>query len=181
MTKKRIRIVPDADYLWVGSMCKIAYLKSSRYVLGTEALSSDEMSDLQDRVNTGEVKALPVYAYVHSGVVLATSPFNDPWDSGRSGLVYSEDADVTEDMLRGYVEAYNKYLAGDTWGFVVEEAVKLIGQREDGTTVEREEWVEIDSCWGFLGSDPEQNGMKEYVEDWLKQGCVWTDEKGNAT
>jgi len=179
MTKKRIRIVLDADYQWDDDMCKIAYLKSSRYVLGTEALSSDEMSALQDRVNTGEVKALPVYAYVHSGVVLSTSQFDDIWDSGRSGFVYSEDAAVTEDMLRGYVEAYNKCLAGDTWGFVVEEAVELIGQREDGTTVEREEWVEVDSCWGFLGSDPEQNGMKEHVEDWLKEGYVWTDEKGN--
>lgn len=177
---KRIRIVPDVDYPWVDSMCKIAYLKSSRYVLGTEALSSDGMNALRGRVNTGEVKALPIYAYVHSGVVLSTTPFNDSWDSWRSGFVYSEDADVTEDMLREYVEAYNKYLAGDTWEFVVEEAVELIGQREDGTTVEREVWVELDSCWGFLGSDPEQNGMKEHVEGWLKQGYVWTDEKGNA-
>lgn len=177
---KRIRIVPDNDYQWDDDMCKIAYPKSRRGVLGTEALSSDEMSALQDRVNTGEVKALPVYAYVHSGVALSTAPFNDPWDSWRSGFVYSEDAGVTDDMLREYVETYNKYLAGDVWGFVVEEAVELIGQQEDGTTVERKQWVELDSCWGFLGSDPEQNGMQEYAEDWLKQGCVWTDEKGNT-
>ena len=30
----------------------------------------------------------PVHMYVHSGVVLNTNGFDDPWDSGCAGLIY---------------------------------------------------------------------------------------------
>lgn len=181
MTTKRIRIVPDADYQWdYGDDVKIAYFAKSRHCLGTEAVTPGRMAEIRDGVHSGDLVGLPVFAYIHSGVALSTTEFSDPWDSGRSGFVYSEDKSVTHDQLRGYLAAFNQYLDGDVWGFVVEEAVELIGQREDGTTVERDEWVELDSCWGFLGSDPETNGMKDHVEALLEQGYVWTDEKGNA-
>lgn len=179
---KRIRIVPDNDYQWdYDDDVKIAYFAKSRHCLGTEAVTESRMAEIRDGVQFGDLVGLPVYAYVHSGVVLSTGAFSDPWDSGRSGFVYSEDKSVTRDQLRGYLAAFNQYLAGDAWGFIAEEQVEMIGQREDGTTVEREEWVETDSCWGFLGSNPETNGMKEHVEALLEQGYVWTDEKGNAT
>lgn len=176
---KRIRIVHDNDYQWNDDCLTIVYLNSSRYQCGNKTLSRDEMYKLQKRIDSGEIVGLPVYAYIHCGVTLSTSPFNDPWDSGRSGFVYSDLAGTTPEMLKAGLEEYNKYLAGDTWGFVVEEAVELIGQREDGTTVEREEWVKISSCWGFLGRDPQKNGMADACEDWLKEGYVFVDEHGD--
>ena len=179
---KRIRIVPDNDYQWDrDDDIKIAYLAKSRYCLGTEAVTESRMAEIRDGVHSGDLVGLPVFAYVHSGVALSTTEFSDPWDSGRSGFVYSEDKSVTHDQLRRYLAAFNQCLAGDVWGFIAEEQVEMTGQREDGTLVERGEWVEVDSCWGFLGSDPETNGMKEHVEELLKQGYVWTDEEGNAT
>ena len=178
---KRIRIVPDNDYQWnYDDDVKIAYFAKSRHCLGTEAVTESRMAEIRDGVQSGDLVGLPVFAYVHAGVVLSTTEFNDPWDSGRSGFVYSKDKSVTHDQLRGYLAAFNQYLAGDAWGFIAEEQVEMIGQREDGTTVEREEWVETDSCWGFLGSNPETNGMKDHVEALLEQGYVWADEKGNA-
>jgi len=93
----------------------------------------------------------------------------------------SKDKSTTHNQLRGYLATFNQYLAGNVWGFVAEELVEMTGQREDGTAVKREKWIEVDSCWGFFGSDPETNGMKEHVEALLKRGYVWTDEKGNAT
>lgn len=179
---KRIRIVPDDDYQWnYDDDVKIAYFAKSRHCLGTEAVTESRMAEIRDGVRFGNLVGLPVYAYIHSGVVLSTGAFSDPWDSVRSGFVYSKDKSVTHDQLRGFITAFNQYLAGDVWGFIAEEQVEMTGQREDGTLVEREEWVEVDSCWGFLGSDPETNGMKDHVEELLKQGYVWTDEKGNAT
>jgi hypothetical protein len=40
-------------------------------------------------------------------------------------------------------------LTGDIYGFSLE-------------TVDGEE---LDSCWGFYGSDPEKNGMKDHIEE----------------
>lgn len=31
---------------------------------------------------------VPIYAYVHSGTMLSTQPFSDPWDSGCAGMIY---------------------------------------------------------------------------------------------
>ena len=178
---KRIRIVPDNDYQWnYGDDVKIAYFAKSRHCLGTEAVTPERMAEIRDGVHSGDLVGLPVFAYIHSGVALSTTEFSDPWDSGRSGFVYSEDKSVTHDQLRGYLAAFNQYLDGDVWGFIAEERVDMTGRREDGTAVKSERWIEVDSCWGFLGSNPETNGMKEHVEELLEQGYVWTDEKGNA-
>jgi len=179
---KRIRIVPDNNYQWdYDDDIEIAYSAKSRYCLGTEAMTPERMAKIRDGIRFGDLVGLPVFAYVHSGVVLSTTEFDDPWDSGWSGFVYSKDKSTTHNQLRGYLATFNQYLAGDVWGFVAEELVEMTGQREDGTTVKREKWIEVDSCWGFFGSDPETNGMKEPVETLLKRGYVWTDEKGNAT
>jgi hypothetical protein len=56
-----------------------------------------------------------------------------------------------EEILKGEVEVYNQYLEGDTYGYVLE--------KPNGD--------DIDSCWGFYGSDPDTNGIgdnlgKEY-------------------
>ena len=32
---------------------------------------------------------LPVYLYDHSGLVLQTTPFSCPWDSGHVGIIYT--------------------------------------------------------------------------------------------
>ena len=38
---------------------------------------------------------LPLYLYDHSGITISTTPFGDPWDSGRVGFIYM----TREEML----------------------------------------------------------------------------------
>lgn len=97
----------------------------------------------------------PLYAYIHSGVVLKTSPFNDPWDSGQVGFIYiprkhlkeiaahassktklsKQDANRADRIIEGELESYNQFLSGDVWGVIVEDP-------NDDT---------IDSLWSLFG------------------------------
>ena len=106
---------------------------------------------------------VPVYMLDHSGVALSTKDFNDPWDSGQVGLytitpaklieAYGEDTPETREQARQGIQAeleeYTDYLNGNAWGFVIEDA----------------EGNHIDSCFGFLGSDPTENGMTDHLSD----------------
>ena len=70
-----------------------------RYKLGdehnykTERDFFDHLAEEHDAENTlrgleRKVVILPLYLYDHSGLVMKTSPFSDPWDSGRVGWIY---------------------------------------------------------------------------------------------
>lgn len=100
---------------------------------------------------------LPVYAYIHGGIVLNTGGFSCPWDSGQVGWIYatmdtvrkewSGDREACERCLRAEIEEYSQYLAGDVWGYRV----------FDGD-------CEIDSCWGFYGYDYCESEAKAAME-----------------
>jgi hypothetical protein len=91
------------------------------------------VKEIQDIIRDENVLYLPVYALVHSGIELSTSPFNDPWDSGQSGIIYikKDDAkklwakkewsddlrDPIEKALRQEVEEFGAYLAGRVYGW----------------------------------------------------------------
>lgn len=61
----------------------------------------------------------PIYMYDHSGLVLSTAPFSDPWDSGQVGFMWITDPDIPQDKLSGVVEGeiqeLNLWLSGDIW------------------------------------------------------------------
>lgn len=93
---------------------------------------------------------LPLYLCDHSGLAMNTTGFHCPWDSGQVGYIYATLEDIraeygvsrvsanrrmqVADHLRQEVATYHDYLAGNVYGYVVEQ---------DGE--------EIDSCWGFIG------------------------------
>jgi len=154
-----IRIMPDDDPMnpreW-DNLGTILY-SSSRYVLGDKEVSVDEIEEITQR---DDVIWLPVYAYIHSGVVLNTGGFSCPWDSGMSGIIYVEkkaaeaawagfEDDYSEDrvrkVLQGEVETFSQYVSGDIYGYVVETAT---GEH-------------VNSCWGFFGHE----GVKEAISD----------------
>lgn len=121
--------------------------------------------DLKDAIEKDNDVAviLPLYMYDHSGITISTTPFSCPWDSGQIGWVYITKEDIRKEynikrVTKKYIEkatkiliseikVYDDYLRGETYGFVLEK---------DGE--------EIDSCWGFYGSDFCTNGMKEQIE-----------------
>ena len=107
---------------------------------------------------------LPLYLYDHGGITMSVGGFSDPWDSGQVGWIYVTKAKAREEYgvkrltkklleriegyLTGEVEVYDQYLSGDVYGFVLKD-------KQD----EKNE----DSCWGFYGSDPMENGMMDYI------------------
>lgn len=134
----------------------------------------------QDFIDKGEqivrkhfgdvVICYPVHLYEHSGTSISidyTYPYNCRWDSGTIGfaIVTKEDIrknfgikrvtkeyiDKADRILKGEVEVLNQYVMGEVYGFIVED----------------EEGNHIDSCYGFYGSDFEENGMMDYLDEEL--------------
>lgn len=109
---------------------------------------------------------IPIYMYDHSGITISTTPFSCPWDSGQIGfiLISKENAlkeyggskltkklkeKLTKQLL-GEVETYDQYLTGDVYGFQI--------------TLNDEE---LDSCWGYFGTESCLNEAKSIVSSYL--------------
>jgi len=121
---------------------------SSRYELGDEKVDGEE---IQRKLKDPSVIALPVYAYIHSNVMLNTTGFNDLWDSGKSGCIYVSKEEVcrlwnfkrissarlkwVKESLQKEIEIYSNYLSGEVYGY------RIFDDQDN----------EIESCWGFYG------------------------------
>ena len=104
----------------------------------------------------------PLYMYDHSGLTVATTPFQCRWDSGQVGFVIVTKEQIREnfvvkrvtkklikrasELLQGELKTYNQDLSGDVYGFTC---------YKDGDAV--------DSCCGFYGTNPNENGMFDSV------------------
>jgi hypothetical protein len=58
---------------------------------------------------------------------------------------------------------WEAYVEGDVYGWVVERRVTW--RREDDPTVTRDEWVEVESCWGFYGREYAEEAAREALEE----------------
>lgn len=120
----------------------------------------------------------PLYLYDHSGLRIKIGSFygflpqgHAEFDSGQVGFIYitkkairenwgtGKKARITKKMLasaqeslEGEVSTYDEYLAGNVYGYIVED----------------EEGNEIDSCWGFFGYDYCLDEAKGAVEAEIK-------------
>jgi hypothetical protein len=137
------------------------------YRLGDEEAKNTELysswEEWREKELGKDVIALPLYLYDHSGLAMSTRgdiyPFNDPWDAGQVGWIYVTLKKVRDwfgvkkvtkklrarvlEILVAEVEEYSRWLKGDVYGYVLEDA----------------EGNKIDSCWGFFGTDWKENGM----------------------
>ncbi len=110
---------------------------------------------------------LPVYVMDHSGLAISEQPFGCPWDSWRAGCLYvtkdklvseygqdtPETREKAKNCLRGELQEYAEYVAGDVYGYTITRI-------SDGEI--------MDSCWGFYG----EGGLKcikELFEDFIKE------------
>lgn len=116
------------------------------------------------------VKILPLFLYDHGGITMRTGSFNDRWDSGQVGFIFATQSQVkecfivgneephadiderVEKCLRGEVATYDQYLTGDVYGYQVTEVKHCDACGHD-------EEIDVDSCWGFYGSDHEASGL----------------------
>jgi hypothetical protein len=157
-----INIYPDDtgcidDYV-CGDDITVAYLRDTRYVLGTKAVTQDEMDRIAEDIESGKLIGLPVYAYIHSGIALSTGKFSCPWDSGQSGFVYMKAEDAPsygepEAALRSMVETVGQILNGEVYGYEIVD----------------EQGEHVDSCWGFVGFDDVNAEANRSAEYYAKQ------------
>lgn len=61
---------------------------------------------------------------------------------------------VAERLCQSQIDLYGDWAWGNVYGYVIQEPVT----DEDG---EIEDWVEIDSCWGYYGTDHAKSGLAE--------------------
>lgn len=59
------------------------------------------------------------------------------------------------EMMKSEVDVYDQYLRGDVYGYNLHEAVPPADEDDDP------DWDEIDSCWGFYGTDIIENGIAD--------------------
>ena len=155
-----------------------------RYNLGdeTELKSSDFSSweELESYLYKTEdaLTAIPVFMYDHSGLWINTTGFSCPWDSAQVGYIYISKEKVRREysckriskklkkiiseMLCSEVDLYNDYLSGNVYGF---------------TLTDKENAEEIDSSYGFYGTDYIENGIFDYVSSYFTkaelEALVW--------
>jgi hypothetical protein len=126
-----------------------------RYTLGDEQPreTPDEwMADFRAaNADWRSAVVLPVFMFEHGNVALGVGDFGDPWDSGQVGWIYALPAQIRKAytcqritkrvrtevaaVLKSEVEEYGRYVNGECYGYVVEDA----------------HGEELDSCWGFIG------------------------------
>jgi hypothetical protein len=150
---------PESPREW-DNLGTILY-SSTKYKLGDVCVSGGVIpEEFEDEDN---VISLPVYAYIHSGILLSTAPFSCPWDSGQCGvIVVTKDRvrsefgwkvitkkrrEKIEELLRSEIEIFSKFIAGEVYGF---EIVDKDGEH-------------VDSCWGFYSEDEALEAAKNNV------------------
>jgi hypothetical protein len=138
--------------------------------------SWDEMEeDIIRNENVGVI--LPLYLYDHSGLTMNTTGFNCPFDSGQVGFIFISKETIRnefgvkyvtkkvrekiEKQLVGEVETFDQYLTGDVYGFRI-------------TDTEKDE--EVDSCWGFYGSEYCMEEAKGIVQHYVVEDGKTEDE-----
>lgn len=130
---------------------------------------------------------LPLYLYDHSGLTMSTDggryPFNDRWDAGQVGYIYCTPkagkkeygvgwVEKARECMKGEVKAYDQFLQGDVYGYVISREVEC----EKCQHTEKEV---LDSCWGFLGYDyalVEARGAAQYQAGQLQKEEVKADD-----
>lgn len=168
--KRRIRIVPDLDPLnpredppSTTHLC----LRHKRYNLPNE-----KPLEGWDPMNPGQspradVVLLPVWGYDHSSLSMKAGdriwPFDDPWDSGLLGYIWAFKSDFpnTPDnqiapILEAEVNEYSSFVNGAVYGYIIEE----LGTFTNSTFGDRDEWVPLDSCYGYYSIEEALDAAK---------------------
>lgn len=119
---------------------------------------------------------LPLFLFDHSGITISTESEQfracdrAGWDWGLLGFIFITRDRINEEYgghggrtdqqieeyLRSEVAVYDQYLRDDVYGFFL---------REPPCDKCGSEGKEGDSCWGFYGDDPIENGMMDHLDE----------------
>lgn len=164
----RVNIVQDNDPISPREFDNLGTIlySSTRYQLGDKCVSRQEIQEIVEDPNN---ITLPVYAYIHSGIVLNTSGFSCPWDSGQSGIIYVSKQKIREEfkvkklsaklkakvleILKSEVEIYSHYLSGEVYGY------QLLDENDDV----------VDSCYGFYSYNEAEEASNDALNYYNKE------------
>lgn len=168
---------------------------SSRHTLGDRQASAEEIEGICE---SDDYYWLPVYAYIHSGIALSTGPFGCRWDSGQCGIIYVSKADVAKEFkdwkpspekpnetlgeliercLKGEVETYAHYVAGECCGYIIGELDPDVDIEEGRDDIEGD-LSELESCWGFYSDDDALQAAEDAVAYLLADAKAKADFAG---
>jgi len=157
------------------NLTMIVTVKNNHHDIGDiQVRDSDEIRELLE--DKKAKFAMPLYVYEHSGISLKCFedktmvgyPYNDQWDAGCVGMVFTTEALLKEaglfnstkkdiiEQMKVEVEQYSYWCNGDCYGFRLSKVSKC----DKCNQVEDEE---IDSCYGFLGWNPDMNGLYDAI------------------
>ncbi len=141
--------------------------------LGDIDLSGKGDIDISDYVGPNDLY-LPIYCYDHGSITLNTTPFSCPFDSGQVGFIAISQAKIIEEYGQDYdiekvrkylvneIKTFNQYINGDIYGYQLIQinTCETCGHGDD---------EEIESCYGFYGTDFKNNGILENLDDEIKE------------
>ena len=153
----------------------IVTIKNNHNDIGDIQENSSE--ELRELLEDKKAKfAMPLYIYEHSGMALKCFedktmvgyPYNDQWDAGCIGMVFTTEALLKEaglfnstkkeiiEYMKAEVDTYSQWCNGECYGFRLSKWSKCdkCNQLED---------KEIDSCFGYYGYDHDKNGLYDAV------------------
>lgn len=169
MREYRVRFIQDTDPMSPREWDNVGHMVCwhRRYNLGDKQPSLDPEEWLEAfQEDYPKHAILPLYLYDHSGITISASSFSCSWDSGQVGWIYATPEDVetagckwddVERILRSEVDAYDRFLTGAVFGYVVE-----VGEECDqGHT----HWEIEDYGWGFSGDNLEDSGALDHIAD----------------
>lgn len=180
----------DQYYEYKETVCGEEY---TRYIDADTSDSDDSIaSDMADQLdvcekmllleNTGEIVALPISMYEHSGISLwLGSKWGHPdaqWDCSSIGFAYVEKKTAEKEMpqrkltdeqkndwkkwayamMEDEMETYNKYVSGEVYGYMIED--------EEGEEASN---VHLCGCWGFYDKDHLLEYAKNDIDTYLEE------------
>ena len=71
--------------------------------------------------------------------------------------------------LKNTFDLFENWAFGDVYGFIIDEKKEFIKTYADGSTESGHDWERVDSCFGFYGTDWEENGMIEAIQSEVQE------------
>ena len=109
--------------------------------------------------------------FVYDRGAMLGCEFRNPYDGANlicalpkaKAIEECGDLEKAKRYLDSEFSTYEQYLRGQCYGFKIEERGRCECEALDDDDCEC--WDELDSCWGFYGEDPIENGMLDYAGD----------------
>ena len=120
----------------------------------------------ENKLGINNVIYLPVYAYIHSGITIATTPYSCRFDSGQAGYIYLTKKDARE---RLGVKKLSKENKDTIYKQLVEEVALLDSYICDEVFTFTIDGEYPDEAGEFYGSDLDKSGLFKSLEEALSK------------